>query len=300
MDQTRIKSPKYPNFPLGSAIEHIRKVYNADRTAALPREVIARHLGYSGLSGASDATIATIGQYGFLDRTGKGEMKVSQLAVDIIVPESETQRQTAINRAALNPPLFSDIWNHFSQRVPSAEALRTYLLRREFHDRAIDPVMRSFEPTMAMMKQPNETASGGPDKQEDRGSTSPRPGIGERASVGDYVQWETQGALRFDEPKRVRWVSEDGNWLAVDGSDTGIPMSEVNVEQRPATVPKAPPGEPAVNNDKHEPGFSEWFRVKVGPDKLVTINYKGLEEIGPREIEKMISILQAQKIALED
>jgi hypothetical protein len=294
------KSPKYPNYPLSAAIENIRKVYNADRTTALPREVIAKHLGYSGLSGASDTNIATIGQYGLLERVGKGEMKVSQLAVDILIPENEDQRQMAVNRAALAPPLFSEIWNHFDKRVPSEDALHTYLLRREFQDRAINPVMRSFEPTMAMMKQSNEIESGGPSATNEEESTvlpADDPDAGANASVGDYIQWESLGVLQFKEPVRVRWVSDDDGFIAVDGSQTGIPMNEVTVMQKPIEPP-VPPEEPFAR--KQEPGFSEWFRAKVGPDKLVTINYRGEEEIGPREIEKMISILQAQKTALED
>jgi hypothetical protein len=33
---------------------------------------------------------------------------------------------------------------------------------------------------------------------------------------------------------------------------------------------------------------------------LITINFKGEGEIGPKEIEKMIRVLEAQKAALED
>lgn len=301
---SRSKSPKYPNYPLSTAIENARKVFNADRTSALPREVIAKHLGYSGLSGASDTSIATIAQYGLLERTGKSEMKLSKLAVDILLPEDDSQRQAAINTAALKPPLFSDIWNHFDQRVPSQEALRTYLLRREFQDRAIDPVMRSFEPTIEMMKKQNETGSGGPSVELDEESTLPpseSEPAGVSASIGDYVQWENQGVLQFKEPQRVRWISDDGEWLAVEGSSTGIPMNEVTIEQPTARTSPAVPPPPAIDPvDNKALGFTEWFRAKVGPEKLITINYQGSEDIGPREIEKMIAILQAQKLALED
>lgn len=301
----RSRSPKYPNYPLSMAIENVRKVYDADRTVALPREVIAIHLGYSGLSGSSDSNIATIVQYGLLERTGKAEMKVSQLAVDILVPENEHQQQEAINRAVLSPPLFSEIWNHFEKQVPSPEALRTYLLRREFNDRAINPVMKSFAPTIAMMKQTNETESGGVTGENVEESKLPpsneRPD-GVSASIGDYVQWESQGVLQFKEPQRVRWVSDDGSYLAVDGSDTGIKMSEVTILEQEAKLPPGvfPPLDDKRTDVKPESGFTEWFRAKVGSDKLITINYKGSDEIGPREIEKMIAILEAQKLALED
>ncbi len=306
----RGKSPKYPNYPLSTAIENIRKVYNADRTAALPREVIAKHLGYSGLSGASDATIATLVQYGLLERTGKAEMRVTKLALDLLIPENDQQKQYAINRAALMPPLFTEIWNHFDHRVPSQEALKTYLLRREFHDRAIDPVTRSFEPTIAMMKQQNEIGSGGlPEDKSGESAASMNDSAAELedrpvVSVGDFIQWESAGVLQFKEPQRVRWISEDAEWLAIEGSNTGIPMSEVTIEQRPvrAAPPIPPPEQNGTKDQAEQPsaGFTEWFRAKVGPDKLITINYKGEDDIGPREIQKMIAILEAQKLALED
>jgi hypothetical protein len=43
-----------------------------------------------------------------------------------------------------------------------------------------------------------------------------------------------------------------------------------------------------------------WFRAKVGPGKQVQILYCGEDELGAKEIEKLISVLQAQKAALED
>ena len=284
----RTKSPKYPNFPLSQAIDRVRKVYEADRASPLPREVIAKHFGYSGLSGASDSTIATVGQYGLLDRVGKGEMKVSQLAIDILIPESEAQKQDAINQAILSPPLFREIWNHFDQRVPSDDALRTYLLRRDFHDRAIEPVMRSFEPTVAMMKKQNESEGGGlplDDDAESSQSDDESRSVG--ASVGDFVQWESQGALQFEQPRRVRWVSPDGTHLAVDGSSTGIPMEQVIVEDRPEQASMPPPEAPpaAAGNEPTAPKAGQRkavFPVSEGdvtfvfPDGMTT---EGIEEL---------------------
>jgi hypothetical protein len=45
---------------------------------------------------------------------------------------------------------------------------------------------------------------------------------------GDYIQWTSNGKDMFTEPKRVSKVmtSEFGTYLMVDGSRTGIPLSE--------------------------------------------------------------------------
>lgn len=73
------------------------------------------------------------------------------------------------------------------------------------------------------------------------------------AVAGDLIQWESGGALQFETPHRVRWVSEDGAWLAVEGSDTGIPMSQVTVEQ--AAPPKPPLIPPAcIRRGNHANG----------------------------------------------
>ena len=61
------------------------------------------------------------------------------------------------------------------------------------------------------------------------------------AHVGDLVQWESGGALQFENPLRVRWVSDDSQWAAVDGSDAGIPMSEVLVHERATAAPPVIP-----------------------------------------------------------
>jgi hypothetical protein len=66
--------------------------------------------------------------------------------------------------------------------------------------------------------------------------------------VGDFVQWESQGALQFEEPRRVRWISDDGAWLAVEGSGTGIPVREVSIDKNKG--PKPPPI-PSENAGSH-------------------------------------------------
>lgn len=288
----RPKSPKYPNFPLSKAIEYIRMVYDADRAVPLPREVIAKHLGYSGLSGASDGTIATIGQYGLLERVAKGEMKVSDLAVDILLPENDAQSQEAINQAALKPPLFREIWNHFEGNVPSVDALRTYLLRRDFHDRAIDPVMRSFEPTVAMMKQQSVV-----EPLDESAETAPEGGSNgikrPNVNVGDFIQWESQGALQFEVPRRVRWISDDGTHLAVEGSDTGIPLEQVSVEQSGASITPPPIQSPPAEQSSSDVNVVSGQRKAVFPvsDGDVTFIFpEGLTLDGIEELEAYLAV----------
>lgn len=70
--------------------------------------------------------------------------------------------------------------------------------------------------------------------------------------IGDLIQWESNGALQFPEPIKVEWISEDGEWLRVEGSDTGIPASEV-VRHTPEKAP-AKPKRVAMRNTKASNG----------------------------------------------
>lgn len=157
---TRQRSPNYPNLSLPDAIARVRRVFDQDRRAPLDREVIAKHMGYSGISGAADKTIGSIMQYGLLERVGKGEVRVSQNAVDIFHPENAEQRRAALHAAAMMPPLFRSLRERF-QGIPSADALRSYLMRQNFLDRAINPVISAYTETCQFLEQENAWESGG-------------------------------------------------------------------------------------------------------------------------------------------
>jgi hypothetical protein len=168
---TRQRSPNYPNLSLPDAIARVRRVFDADRRAPLDRSVVAKHMGYSGISGAADKTIGSIMQYGLLERVGKGEVRVSQTAVDIFHPENVDQRRAAIATAALMPPLFRSLREKVPQYIPSSDALRSYLMRQNFLDRAISPVISAYTETCQFLEQENAWGSAG--APEDVGRESP-------------------------------------------------------------------------------------------------------------------------------
>jgi hypothetical protein len=122
------------------------------------------------------------------------------------------------------------------------------------------------------------------------------------ARVGDFVQWESQGAFQFPEPLRVRLVTEDGKWVAVEGSETGIPMDQVIVQERPAQAETANPPKFALErgqwSDRPQDGETEWMRNHLGAETTVRILVRGA--LGPREIKKLVRLLEAQRAVLLD
>ncbi|MEQ3746008.1 MAG: hypothetical protein ABNH53_07210 [Henriciella sp.] len=121
------------------------------------------------------------------------------------------------------------------------------------------------------------------------------------AVVGDLIQWEIQGILQMPKPLRVRAISPDGQWVAVEGSKTGIPMSQVIVEEKPAPVAYTfsfPEPESFTQEEELEDGEIEWIRNPVGKGTAVRVLVTG--DMGPKEIGKLIKLLEAQKLVLED
>lgn len=303
MNKKPIRSPSYPSMALSDAVDAVRKIESEYVGSAVDREIAAKLIGYSSLSGPANKALAALASYGLVERAGKGMMKVSGRARAILHPDSDEEKTDNLRAAALEPRLFQDIKERFPDiKVPPEAGVINYLRREEFNPSAVRPAAKAFLETMAFVETLGESESHVPDGDDGAESESPDNEVESGgASIGDLIQWENQGVLQFETPRRVRWISDDGDWLAVEGSETGIPMSQAIIEQaaphKPPTVPRETPSHETPANVA---GFSEWFRAKVGADKLVTINFKGEGEIGPKEIEKMIRVLEAQKLALED
>lgn len=129
-------------------------------------------------------------QFALLEKTGKGDVKVTQLAVDILHGIEPEDREEAMLEAAFSPPLFKSIRDRFPDGIPSENAIRSYLIKQEFLDAAIGPVINSFKETCRAVEHIRESDSHGdePDdapesaavftKQEDAAmqSTATSPG----------------------------------------------------------------------------------------------------------------------------
>jgi hypothetical protein len=48
--------------------------------------------------------------------------------------------------------------------------------------------------------------------------------------IGDYVQWEPNGVIFFIKPRRVTGLSPCKQYVFVEGSNTGLPIKEIQKE----------------------------------------------------------------------
>jgi hypothetical protein len=168
------RSPKYPSDSLSEALERVRAVYDSDRQNPIDRATVAQHMGYSGISGASDKAISNLMQYGLLERIGKGEVRVSQLAVDILYPAPGDDGARAMHEAGYRPELFADLKSRFLQ-TPSREALKSYLRREGFLESAINPATSAYLETCLFLEQSGANDFSIPSDSEPPQSAPVRP-----------------------------------------------------------------------------------------------------------------------------
>ncbi len=126
------RSPNYPAIGLDVAVTLARQIFEKERRAIVPTEVIASALGYStksgNLSGNALGRIAALRQYGLLEKASLGKLKISERAINLILNPSENPSfMKAAREAALSPPLFRDLIEEHGEA--SDDALRVHLIR---------------------------------------------------------------------------------------------------------------------------------------------------------------------------
>lgn len=134
-----------------------REIYNRDGMHPVDRETAVEHIGYSSLNGASATALASIKQYGLIEDAGKGMLKLTSLALDMLEPESEEGRDAALLKAAFSPSLFETLQGQFPGRVPSESNLRAYLLRNEFTQAAVKSVVPAYLETCEYIAENEES-----------------------------------------------------------------------------------------------------------------------------------------------
>jgi len=309
-DSTKpVRSPSYPVMSLKDAVAAVAKIEAQYRTAPVDRTLGAKLIGYQGLSGPANQALAALAAYGLVERSGKGMMRVTSRARAILHAKDSDERNENLRAAGLTPPLFQELMDFFGGVIPPEDGVINYLNRQGFNRNAVRPAAKAFLETVRHLEELGVTDSHG-----DRGEQRTELGVSDGntdssayggARVGDMVQWESQGALQFNTPLRVRHVHNDGQWVFVEGSKSGIPMSEVIVQERGATAGesfrKTPPTFPVEQGPGHsEPATEEieWMRIRLGNDTNVRLLAKG--EMGPKEIGKLIRLLKAQRAVLLD
>ena len=168
IDMARIRSPNYPQIDLGDAINLVAEIHKREGTNFASREVIAEHLGYSSVNGASEKKTSAITAYGLLERNSDRDLRVSDLAMRILHPEDDREKEEALAEAAGSPNLFREIRDKWPDTPPSDASLRSYLVRTGFNQNSVDQVVAIYRATCALAD-PKKIRQTAVSVQEERG-----------------------------------------------------------------------------------------------------------------------------------
>jgi hypothetical protein len=158
---TKTRSPNYPAIGLGEAVQRIQPIYEKEFKHPADREVIAAHLGYSGLNGASWALTSALIKYGLLEAVGK-QLKVSEDAIDVIIhPKGAEERVEAVERMAFLPTLFNELRTLYGDTPPSDNNLMAYLIKNNFNPKSVGDVIRSYRDTLEFVEAERQAAKDG-------------------------------------------------------------------------------------------------------------------------------------------
>ena len=304
MAKSIIRSPSYPSMSLSEAVTKVRTLHDVYRTGPIVREDAAKLLGYSGRTGPANQALASLAAYGLLERAGKGDTRVTERAVAILHANSDQEKRGNLEAAAFAPRLFQKLRERFAEGVkPPEDAITSYLSREGFNANAVHRAAKAYLKTLECLQEEGVSESNGaqPSLDEDSPpSDANRATNGDRVRVGDLMQWESQGVLRLEKPRKVRAISDDGNWIFVEDSETGIPMNEAIVHERaPAADPPTPPTLPLETDEKPvQPGEIEWLQVPVAKGTSARVMVRG--DMGPKEVKRLIRILEMQRDMLSE
>ena len=291
----RLRSQNYPSASISDALEKVRKIHQGFITSPVDRETAAKHLGFAGLTGPANQLLGSLRQYGLIEPAGKGLFRVSQMAIDIILPPpgSPERGAEATREAAWTPSLFQELRSEFPEvAVPPQAAVENSLRRSGYTEKAVRKIVPAFLATAEYVKTKSESQTAGHSQADGAQSVKEAeelPPTHREALIGDLIQWECQGSLQFPEPVRVRAISDDGEWVFVEDSDTGIPMHEVTVAERKSSG--EPPKLPV------SVGAQEQLEYKLTASTRVRIISTG--QLGAAEIASLIKMLEAQRAVLD-
>jgi hypothetical protein len=242
------RSPAYPYIDLQKAVERAQQVRAAGAARqAMPPETFYQIWKIGPQSSGARQTMAALNHFGLATYQSRGDsrkVKLSDLALKIVLDTQpiSAERDAAVKEAALSPGVHRELFDKYGPILPADFVIHTYLVRdRGYNEQAAKSLISEYKDTLAFagLNKPDNM----PEAKDEFVDEHPL----QPAKAGDFVQWTSGGVDQFDSPRRVVAVSDDGLWLWVEGSQTGIAMSQISVTSgEPAGAAQPPPPPPAV------------------------------------------------------
>ncbi|MDE0152974.1 MAG: hypothetical protein OXN23_03795 [Gammaproteobacteria bacterium] len=247
--KSKPRSPAYPGIGLEEATTRARQIYSHERQNKAYVSAIYSHWSYTKSSGRARIALASLKYYGLINIEGSGDNRIVQLtnlALDILLDnrEDSSERENAIQRAALAPTINSDLWNKYQGHLPSDQSLK-FSLQRElgFTERGVEEYIEHFRSTLEFAKLTPKSYK--PESNEDK--------LGEEKSE----QLHTEQITINDDPppspklgsvRNVQLPLSSDSWAILSAQ---FPITEKNWDQMLAVLQAMKPAL-IKNEDKAE------------------------------------------------
>jgi hypothetical protein len=259
----RHRSPNYPGISLKTASEKITGWFAKDGHVAAIKDAAIKQMG-----GDPGRVASALKSFGLVSEEN-GRIKLTQRGLEIAARKAEDpKRKQALKDAALSPTIYRDLVGLYTSGLPSDPTLESELItEKHFNKNYVGDFIRDFRETLEIA---GISAATVVESKVDGDSDKKPPEI----KVGDYVQWTSEGIDQFTVPRRVLGFLDDGEWVHVEGSQTGLPVSELSVFDPPTPpggnltpeqqrsqflkpLPPTPPPAPGIKQDVFSIGEGE-------------------------------------------
>lgn len=146
---SRVRSPGYPMIDLKEAIDKAKELWNKDKMNPIPREVVAKHLGYENAGGYGGRVIAALKHFDLISFK-EGDIILTEKALDLALHSPDDKiYQDIIKEIALKPDTYADIFNDFKVSEISDATLRVKLIKDyKFNADKVDRFISNFRSTI--------------------------------------------------------------------------------------------------------------------------------------------------------
>jgi hypothetical protein len=239
------RSPAYPGIDLRRAIELARLVYKAERQHPVASETVAHHWKLKQLSSQFLTSISAVKKFGLLEALPQrgphsGQVKISDLARDIIVDEREgsQEREAAIKTAAMKPEIHADLWRKYTGELPSDANLRFHLIRDlKFTEQGAGDFINQFRRTIAFAGLGPSDGISAPvdDRLEEEQEAQPN----RMSDLMDRMEGFPQRPAKTGQLREVPIPIQGAAWPALKAA---FPLSEEAWDQMLAVLAAMKPG----------------------------------------------------------
>jgi len=305
--QPRTRSPNYPGVSLEKAIQLAKEIFAKVKRHATSTGIIAKTWELSEKSGVFNVRLGALRAFGLLENVPNGTdkmVKLTDLAFDIVAdyPEGSPGWKSAVQRAALAPGIHDIVRSKYGPSLPDDDEVRRFLVReKKFNDSVVSDFISEYKATMAF------SGLGGNDKIADEGGADEDSF---RVEIGDFVQWVSQGVDQFVEPRRITGISDDGQWVFIEGSQTGVPVKQVMKAQKnpdddmhepsPLEAPKSDISPPINPRYKQESETSNRPYIRFPLSATNTVEIRLNERMSAEDFVRLRKLLELSESSLVD